>query len=286
MSDLQLQLVFETAEEATQKYTLEQLAELINGGQEKIGYGLRYSAIQVCQSGGYLTAAKAKVNHGGWLPWLADNCQEISQQAASNYMRLYEAYKENYQLIGNLTPTQAYKQLGIISNGKAHVSQATGENEWYTPSTIIELARSTMGSIDTDPASSYEANKIVQAEQYYTIKENGLGKKWLGNVWMNPPYAQPLIRQFSDVLVEKYMRREFQQACVLVNNASETEWFQNMERVAEGRCDITGRVKFIDKNGNASGAPLQGQAVLYFGNDFKTFVKYFKEIGICLSVVK
>ena len=86
----------------------------------------RRLAVHVAQVGAWLTAAKAKCQHGEWLPWLADNCAEISQQTASNYMRLYDKAASNYQLIGNLTPTQAYKELGVVRNNNGF--------DWYQSS--------------------------------------------------------------------------------------------------------------------------------------------------------
>lgn len=163
-----------------------------------------------------------------------------------------------------------------------HVAQASGENEWYTPSDYIESARQMMGSIDVDPASSEEANKIVGAKEFYTIQNNGLDENWKGNVWMNPPYSQPLIAQFCNILVEKYKNKEINQACVLVNNATETTFFQNMLSVCLAICFIKGRIKFIDKEGKPSGAPLQGQAILYFGENLDDFVKEFKKHGIIM----
>lgn len=160
-----------------------------------------------------------------------------------------------------------------------HVSHNSGENEWYTPEQYIIAARNVMGSIDCDPASSKTANKTINATTFYTHEDDGLTKKWRGNVWMNPPYSQPLVKQFCDILVEKYNSKEIKQACVLINNATETSFFQNMLSVAGAICFIRGRVKFIDKNGISSGAPLQGQSVLYFGKNKKLFFELFSCFG-------
>lgn len=163
-----------------------------------------------------------------------------------------------------------------------HVAQATGNNEWYSPSCYVESARMVMGSIDVDPASSDIANQIIRARTYYTAEDNGLTKKWAGNVWMNPPYAQPLITEFCNLLVEKYRSGEVKQACVLVNNATETQWYQSMMAVCSAICFIKGRVKFLDKDGISSGAPLQGQSILYFGENIERFTRRFQEYGIIL----
>ena len=139
-----------------------------------------------------------------------------------------------------------------------------------------------MGSIDTDPASSDIANQRVQAKTYYTQEDDGLTKEWSGNVWMNPPYAQPLIKHFSDAIVEKYNNAEFDQACVLVNNATETAWFQNMLKIADGVCFVSKRIKFLDTRLNPVNTPLQGQAMLYFGDDFDSFKTQLSDIGVVM----
>lgn len=150
---------------------------------------------------------------------------------------------------------------------QAHVSHNSGNNEWYTPNEYIEVARKTMGSIDTDPASNDIANKTVQAGIYYTAETNGLDKEWHGNIWLNPPYSQPLIQQFADKLVDEYKKGNVKQACVLVNNATETKWFRTIAGISSHIWFTAGRIKFIDIDGNASGAPLQGQAFLYIGDN-------------------
>ena len=136
-----------------------------------------------------------------------------------------------------------------------------------------------MGSIDTDPASSATANKTVKARKYFTSEDDGQDRKWTGNVWMNPPYAQPLVAEFSEAVSSKYESSEIPQAIVLVNNATETAWFQRMMRLASAISFPLGRIKFLDEDGNPSGAPLQGQAVLYLGRKPKAFAKIFSKFG-------
>ena len=99
---------------------------------------------------------------------------------------------------------------------------------------------------------------------------------------MNPPYAQPLIKHFSDAIVEKYNNAEFDQACVLVNNATETAWFQNMLKIADGVCFVSKRIKFLDTRLNPVNTPLQGQAMLYFGDDFDSFKTQLSDIGVVM----
>lgn len=172
------------------------------------------------------------------------------------------------------------KQAEVLREAvRAHVANNSGNNEWYTPPRFIEAARGVMGSIDTDPASSEVANRTVQAARYFTAEDNGLTKEWAGNVWMNPPYAQPLIQEFADALSNKFKAGEIAQACVLVNNGTETQWFQALLDVASAACLVKTRVKFIDPDGKPSGSPLQGQAVIYVGSNVDGFADEFCSFG-------
>lgn len=167
---------------------------------------------------------------------------------------------------------------------KAHVSNNSGNNEWYTPQRYIEDARLVMGVIDMDPASSKIANQTVKASIYYTEKEDGLTQKWSGNIWMNPPFAQPLINQFCESLAKHYTLKNINQACILVNNATETKWFQILASVASAICFPSKRIKFIDPDGNEGNTPLQGQAILYCGKKTKTFIGHFMKYGFCVRL--
>lgn len=162
---------------------------------------------------------------------------------------------------------------------KAHVANATGEFEWYSPLNLIASGLACMGSIDLDPASCAVANENVKAAEYYTKEDDGLKKDWFGNVWLNPPYSASLIREFAEVAASKYERGEYEQACILVNNATDTNWFHRLLEVASAICLIKGRVRFIDRQGNPGGIPLQGQVVIYIGKQPEGFVEAFSAHG-------
>ena len=51
----------------------------------------------------------------------------------------------------------------------AHVEHNSGNNEWYTPSYIVEAARRVLGAFDCDPASSDFANTLIGAKTYYML---------------------------------------------------------------------------------------------------------------------
>ena len=161
---------------------------------------------------------------------------------------------------------------------KPHVSNNSGENEWYTPAEYIVSARKVMGTINLDPASCELANKTVQADTFYSIEDDGLSQDWEGNVWLNPPYAANLVSKFADKLVEELDNIE--NAIVLVNNATETEWFKTLIHEASAVCFPYTRISFDCPDGK-KGQPLQGQAILYFGENAKKFVDEFSKKGWC-----
>lgn len=174
------------------------------------------------------------------------------------------------------------KPTEVIRDVKPHVSNNSGNNEWYTPPQFIEAAKDAMGSITLDPASSPIANRTVCAEAFYTVDDDGLKKAWRGNIWLNPPYAQPLIAQFTEAVCEKFKAKEIKRACVLVNNATETAWFQRMLESAMAVCFLKGRIKYLDATGEPANTPLQGQAVVYLGDNPVRFARAYADLGTVL----
>ena len=163
-----------------------------------------------------------------------------------------------------------------------HVAHNSGQNEWYTPGPWVEAARATMGGIDCDPASSAIANERVRATAIWTAEDDGRERVWGERVWMNPPYAQPLVADFCEALAVRFERGEVKQACVLVNNGTETAWFHRLLSVASAVCFPRTRVRFLAPSGEPSGSPLQGQACVYLGSNRAAFTKHFSAFGVVL----
>jgi len=160
-----------------------------------------------------------------------------------------------------------------------HVSNNSGNYEWFTPLQYIESARKVMGGIDLDPASSKWGNEIIKAERYFDKRMNGLNQKWEGNIWMNPPYGHPSIFDF----ISKLETEKYNQAIVLVNNATETRWAQKLIELSNAICFHTGRIRYMNNKGQIVNTPLQGQMIAYIGDKHELFMSQFKQYGICLK---
>ena len=206
----------------------------------------------------------------------------VSKMQASRWQQEASVPEDTFQRYideSNESETEI-TQSGLLKLiGKCHVSNNSGENEWYTPSKYIEAARIAMGGIDLDPASCDVAQQNVKAGVFYTQDTDGLSKRWFGNVWLNPPYSKDLIGRFA----EKICQMEFSQACILVNNATESRWFQQIAEISQCICLVHGRIKFLNKDNEPMQSPLQGQAILYIGDKKEQFRKQFMDIGIVLD---
>ena len=217
---------------------------------------------------GVANTKQSKLSEIGIQPRTAERFERL----AKHPQEVQEA-KETARQEGRIVTRQdVFKTIQEVK--KPHVANNSTDNEWYTPSKYIESARKAMGSIDLDPASNDFANETVNAETYYTEEINGLNQEWFGNIWMNPPYSTALLSQFADKLVAS----DFTQAIVLVNNATETAWFEKMISRASAIVFHKGRIKFVKRDGE-HGTPLQGQAFIYYGDNAERFLEVFEEYG-------
>lgn len=180
-------------------------------------------------------------------------------------------------------PTKAFvKEVVAEANGKpVRGTTGTGDNEWYTPEDHIERARRVLGGFDVDPASNAEAQEKVRAGMFFDAETNGLAQEWNGRVWLNPPYAQPLISQFMAKLVEEIDAGRCTSAITLTHNYTDTRWFQDTASKANAICFTRGRIRFYSPSGEIA-APTQGQAFMYFGDDADGFCETFREAGIVM----
>jgi len=225
-----------------------------------------------------LTSLEPEIQKEVWKEVVETHGENITAAKVDSIVYDWKITNQKVKLVKDW-PNVINNSIEVIINdkkSKAHVSNNSGENEWYTPECYIESAKLVMGSIDLDPASSIIANERVKANKFYTQDDDGLSFDWYGNVWMNPPYAQPLIFQFIFKLIES---KEINQAIVLVNNGTETQWGQLLLSNSSAVCFHQSRIRFIDKYGNLGQAPLQGQMICYIGSNIDNFINEFSKYG-------
>jgi phage N-6-adenine-methyltransferase len=169
----------------------------------------------------------------------------------------------------------------------------SSNGEWYTPADVIARAVAAFGrGIDLDPYSSDAAQATVKAARYFTSETDGLLSAWpvVDTVWANPPYGKALIEPCINRVVTEFEQNTFQRGIVLVNNATETEWFQRLLRVSLCGCMVAKRIRFIDGRTHQTGdGNTRGQVVLYLsrnGAEQWRFVEAWRPIGVCFDVVQ
>lgn len=191
--------------------------------------------------------------------------------------------------IAELPPDE---QRGVILSGdfknaaKSGANRRTtapGNDEWGTPQEVIDAVRKVLGNIDVDPASNTWSQARVKAAHYYTKKRDGLQKAWTGRVFLNPPYSRGLIKQFVSKLIDEIANGNVTTAILLVNNETDSSWFQLAATKATAICFPKSRIRFL-QHGAKRGSPLQGQALLHFGTDVEKFIEVFGEQGIVLTL--
>jgi hypothetical protein len=205
----------------------------------------------------------------------------IDKQQSSRWQREAAVSDEAFEeyIASCIAGRREVTQAGLlkIANG-AHVGNNSGNSDWYTPAKYVELARMVLGFIDTDPCSCEAANEVVRAETFYTAEQDGLQQEWHGCVFVNPPYGDGTVEQFAVKLLLELEQGRATQAVFLVNNCTETKWFQTLVCHATAVCFPCGRISFWSPE-RPSKTPLQGQAILYFGNNAKRFKGVFSGIG-------
>lgn len=174
-----------------------------------------------------------------------------------------------------------YRAAMLEADGAGRHGHLLGKYEWYTPAQIIEAAREVMDGIDLDPASCSLANKIVKAKKFYSERDNGLNKDWHGKVFLNPPFAHPIVEHFADKLLQSYVSGTVKQAVWLSNACVDVKWWHAL--AGSGMiCFHLGRIKFYGADDELQ-PPTLGQSIIYLGNCRSQFFRIFKPFGTVVS---
>jgi len=214
---------------------LEGLADRANQAHRE---GVRAALV----AGQALLEAKQLVGHGSWRKWIADHC-EFSERTAQVYMRV----ARNPQHAAD-----SLRQVLTALKKPGRYSYCSGDEEWFTPKAIVDATRQVLGRIDLDPASCLQANAVVQAKRYHTIKDDGLKQPWRGRVFLNPPYSSAKIPLFIEKLVAHVKDGSISEAIVVVNSETQVRWFRTLSSVATAVCLDVSRILWKKENGVTS----------------------------------
>lgn len=173
-------------------------------------------------------------------------------------------------------------------------------DQHFTPPPVVRCARNVLGRIDLDPASCYEANEhLVQAERYFTEAEDGLSRRWWGNVFLNPPGGwidgESSQRVWLESLLARWREGEVQRAvfvgfnleiirmvpefltyafCIPSKRLRYWSWDPEREEIRQGQ--------WSEKKQRWTDSPSHATAILYLPGEARENVKFcrtFLEIG-------
>ena len=163
-------------------------------------------------------------------------------------------------------------------NSAQLINQDSGEFEYYTPRNIVEAARSTMGGIDLDPASSAEANLRVHAARFYDLLDDGLIHVWPGRIWLNHPFSRENNPAWINKLINEYGQRRLEQACCITFAATSEKWFQPLLQFPQ--CFLSPRTNYHLPDGRLKRGVTKGSVVTYLGRNIERFRDEFEAFGV------
>jgi phage N-6-adenine-methyltransferase len=154
-------------------------------------------------------------------------------------------------------------------------------NSWYTPKEYVEASRRVLRGIGMDPFGSELSNKTVIADNYITEEMDAFKTDWAsrrGTVFMNPPYSRGLCGLAANRFLEQFAGKRFARGIILVNNATDTKWFQPLLKSAAAVCFTDHRISFISPDGKKVSGNTRGQAFFLFESNARSkSVERFKE---------
>ena len=134
------------------------------------------------------------------------------------------------------------------------VMWSSATEKWETPQNIFDTLDKQF-NFTLDPCATPENAKC---KLYYTKKENGLAKSWVGHsVFMNPPYGREIGKWVKKAWLSG-VNSNTRVVCLLPGR-TDTKWFHKY--CTQGEIwFIRGRLKF---GGNKNAAPFPSMIVIF-----------------------
>ena len=171
--------------------------------------------------------------------------------------------------------------------GDGYYTAHTGHYEWYTPIGLVEKSRQALGGgIELNPFTHPVANEIVQADHIITEQDNALIADWpkVETMFANPPYALGLIGKCCRRITQEYHAGTYQRAVIMVNNATETEWFHELLSISTMMCLPAKRINFLNHHRELTiQRNSRGQVIFGVGIEETQFDVAFREVGAILK---
>ena len=180
------------------------------------------------------------------------------------------------------------QQLSLFETETIPTGKESDEN--YTPSDLISLVHQFYGHPELDAFSCESANKVVKANQIFTIQDNGFNQDWRGykTIWLNPPYSAGFLEPVVDKLLD-LLEIEYPEVFLLTNTDS-TQWYKK----ALQRCDRfilpSTRLTFYSPKRAAEGKKQDqnrfSQTLFYFGLQPQRVEQIFEGWGVVCQTSK
>jgi len=201
--------------------------------------------------------------------------QAQDERRYDGFAKIYPPEDEDDEPLSDYEQGIAARYAPPAMSQPMSILTSQGTIEWYTPPDIIERARSLLGGIDLDPASSDTAQQWIRATTYYTA-ETPAAQPWAGRVWLNPPFDDT--PTWVDRLDSEYIHGDVTAAILLVNSAPGYIWWENLWR-RRPVCLLRERLCFWTPEGVAGGQAKKGTTIAYYGEDIRFFTEVFGDLG-------
>ena len=142
---------------------------------------------------------------------------------------------------------------------------SSNTNEWETPQDLFDMLDAEF-NFTLDPCAS---RKNKKCKKYFSIKTDGLSKKWSGSVFMNPPYGQAIKHWIEKAYIESQSDRVNVVVCLIPARTDTRYWHDYVMKASEIRL-IKGRLRFSNKDP----APFPSAIVIFNGHEGPKFISF------------
>lgn len=194
---------------------------------------------------------------------------------------------------------------------KVNPHHIASSGERYTPEYIVKAVKRVYGTIQLDPASCSEANKIVKAYEYYSPEDGKDGLQLPWNIWnapggntifLNPPGSCPKVNGVFSVcdnqkrcscgLVGKFWNKAIEESkkpdvhiMWLGFTMNQLQSLQNRNIPGPTQfpiCFLKNRIPFLDENLKEMNQPSHANYVTLLTKDLNLIARFcesFEDLG-------